>query len=149
MEIIFGATTGDQERAIWRINLRITGCKISGSNVGWMFYFSQITDLSLLAKMDAQIQSAVKRQFGTEASQGVKRLLKSYHQVKYHHRDSSYFPDFATYSRDEMENHLNLLAPGRYRNLSRKTDAEISRIFGASVWREVKRMERDTLGGFS
>lgn len=149
MEIIFGARVEDQERALWRVNLRVTGCKISGTNVGWIFYFSQIDDLSLLAKMDAQIRAAVFKRFGEAAAGSVKRLLKAYHQAKYHHQDSKYYPDFGSYSREEMERHLELLAPERFRNLASKSDEEIRRIFGTSVWREVKRMERDTIGSFS
>ena len=131
------------------VNLRVTGCKISGTNVGWIFYFSQIDDLSLLSKMDAQIRAAVIKRFGEPAAGAVKRLLKAYHQAKYYHRDSNYYPDFGTYDREEMVRHLELLAPGRFRNLVDKTDLEIRRIFSSSVWREVKRMERDTLGNFS
>ncbi len=149
MEIVHGAKPGEWRRAMWRVNLRITGCKVSGANVGWIFYFSQIDDLSLLAKMDAQIKSAVLGRLGEQASSELKRLLKAYHQVKFNHRESGYFPDFGTYSREEMERLLELLAPQRFRNLAEKSDAQIVRIFGASVWREVKRMERDTLGSFS
>ncbi|WP_375571883.1 hypothetical protein ABWH93_03535 [Seohaeicola saemankumensis] len=149
MEIIFGARPEAPERALWRVNLRITGCRISGTNLGWIFYFSQIDDLALLAKMDTQIRAAVVSRFGEAAAGRIKRLIKAYHQAKYNHRDSTYFPDFANYTREEMEQHLELLAPGRFRNMASKTDAEIKRIFSASVWREVKRMERDTLGNFS
>lgn len=149
MEIIFGATSETQERAIWRVNLRITGCKFFDSNVGWMFYFSQINDVSLLTKMDIQIKAAVVRKFGSEAASGVKRLVKAYHQIKHNHRESTYFPNFDTYSREKKIAHLELFAPGKFRNLEAKTDAQVSRIFGSSIWREVKRMERDTLGSFS
>lgn len=149
MEIIHGAKPAEWRRAMWRINLRITGCKISGANVGWIFYFSQIKDLSLLAKMDAQIKAAVNARLGAQAAHELKRLLKAYHQAKYNHRESAYYPDFGTYTRGEMERHLELLAPQRYRDLAGKTDAQITKIFSASVWREVKQMERDTLGSFS
>lgn len=149
MEIIFGSDAEGLQRALWRINLRITGCRISGTNVGWIFYFSQIDDISLLSKMDAQIRRAVRNKFGIDALDGLKRLVKAYHQAKYQHINSTYFPDFGTYTRTEMERHLELLAPGKFRNLRAKTDAEINRIFSGSVWREVKRMERDTLGSFS
>ncbi|MHA3980564.1 reverse transcriptase domain-containing protein [Halovulum sp. GXIMD14794] len=149
MEIIHGAKPAEWQRAMWRVNLRITGCKISGANVGWIFYFSQINDLSLLAKMDTQIKAAVIARLGEQAASELKRLLKAYHQAKFNHQESTYYPDFGTYTRQEMERHLELLAPERYRNLAEKTDAQITRIFGSSVWREVKRMERDTLGSFS
>lgn len=149
MEIVHGANPTEWRRAMWRVNLRITGCKISGANVGWIFYFSQINDLNLLAKMDAQINSAVTSRLGEQAALETKRLLKAYHQAKFNHQESTYYPDFGTYTREEMERHLELLAPNRYRNLAKKTDAQITKIFSSSVWREVKRMERDTLGSFS
>lgn len=149
MEIVFGATADTRERALWRINLRITGCKFFDGNVGWIFYFSQINDLSLLAKMDSQIRAAVIRKFGAGSEADVKRLIIAFHQVKYNHRESKYFPNFDTYTREQKIAHLEMLAPGKYRDLDAKSDEQISRIFGSSVWREVKRMERDTLGSFS
>ena len=149
MEIIFGATPETRDRAIWRVNLRISGCKFFSGPVGWIFYFSQITDVSLLTKLDFQIRQAVERKFGSETANSIKRLVKAYHQVKYYHRDSTYFPNFDTYSREQKIAHLELMAPGKFRNLGAMSDQQISRIFGASVWREVKRMERDTLSNFS
>lgn len=149
MEVIFGATPETMERAIWRVNLRISGCRFFDSPVGWMFYFSQINDLSLLSKMDVQIRRAAVRKFGPEAANRVKRLIKAYHQIKYNYRESDYFPNFDTYSREQKIAHLELLAPGKFRNLNAKSDQQITRIFGGSVWREVKRMERDTLSSFS
>jgi RNA-directed DNA polymerase len=149
MEVIFGATSETMERAIWRINLRISGCRFFDSTAGWMFYFSQINDVSLLTKMDIQIRRAAVSKFGPEAANRVKRLVKAYHQIKYSYRDSDYFPNFDTYSREQKIAHLELLAPGKFRNLDAKSDQQISRIFGGSVWREVKRMERDTLSSFS
>ncbi len=149
MEIIFGATTDSKDRAIWRVNLRVTGCRFFDSPVGWMFYFSQIDDIALLAKMDTQIKRAVLKKFGPEAAHGIKRFVKAYHQIKYFHRESNYFPNFDTYSREQKIAHLELLAPGKFRDLDAKSDLQISRIFGSSVWREVKRMERDTLSSFS
>lgn len=149
MEIIFGAPLEARDKAIWRVNLRITGCKFFGVSVGWMFYFSQIDDIALLTKMDIQINRAIVRKFGMDAARSVKRLVKTYYQIKYCHRESEYYPDFDIYSRDEKIAHLNLLVPGRFRNIESMSDIQVSNVFGASVWREVKRMERDTLSSFS
>lgn len=149
MQIVYGAGPEDFERAIWRINLRITGCHLSGANIGWLFYFSQIDDVQLLAKLDAQIRKAATRRFGTARAGRIKRLVKAYHEVKYRYRNSSYFPNFDTYSRERMETYIDLLAPGRYREIETFSDAQVRRIFNSSVSREVRRMERDTLGGFS
>jgi RNA-directed DNA polymerase len=149
MEIIFGATVQTLDRAIWRVNLRISGCKLFGTTVGWIFYFSQIDHVSLLTKMDVQIRRAAEKKFGSVAAARLKRLVKAYHQAKYDRQDSGYFPNFDTYSREQKISHLEMIAPGKFKNLEKKSDQQISKIFGASVWREVKRMERDTLGSFS
>jgi hypothetical protein len=109
----------------------------------------KINNLSLLTKMDIQIRRAAVSKFGPLAADRVKRLVKAYHQIKYCYRDSDYSPNFDTYSREQKIAHLELLAPGKFKNLDTKSDQQISRIFGASVWREVKRMERDTLSSFS
>lgn len=149
MQILWGAPTDKIDQAIWRINLRITGCKLCDARVGWIFYFNQISDKQLLAKMDAQIRSAAVRKFGDEKYGRIKKLLTSYHEAKYNWKNSNYFPNFDSATRDQMLADLALFPHIRTRNWSSKSDTEIRRIHQFLVRRETKRMERDTLGGFS
>lgn len=61
----------------WRLNLRITGCIFNGKRLGWVFYFSQITDTTPLRLVDNTIASFQKR-FGLDGKIKVKRVLKTF-----------------------------------------------------------------------
>lgn len=149
MRIIHSATIDSLDKTIWRINLRISGCRLNESNVGWMFYFSQINDKVLLSRIDAQVKRAITNKFDAATYNKCKRLIKSYHEVKYNYQDSKYFYNFDKFDRSEMTALLNKVFPNRFSNLDQRTDAEVRRIFNRVVTREVREMERDTLGAFS
>lgn len=149
MRIIHSANSENLTRSLWRLNLRISGCRINQSNVGWIFYFSQINDLKLLSRVDAQVKKSIKAKFGEVEYSKCKRLIKAYHEVKFNLKDSGYFYNFDKYSRAMMVELLTRVFPGRFYNLDVKSDADIQRIFNRVVTREVREMERDTLGGFS
>ena len=61
----------------WRINLRITGCIFNNTKRGWIFYYSQITDLKVLYKLDSTIKSLIKR-FNLEGKLKIKKLVIFY-----------------------------------------------------------------------
>jgi RNA-directed DNA polymerase len=149
MRIINSATNENIERSIWRLNLRLSGCRLNDSNVGWMFYFSQINDKNLLSRVDAQVKKAMVRKFDIATYARCKRLIKSFHEVKYNHRDSNYFHNFDSFERADMISLLKRVFPDRVFNLETKSDADIRRIFNRVITREVREMERDTLGSFS
>lgn len=37
---------------IWRLNLRISGCILESKKYGWLFYYSQMSDLKILFQLD-------------------------------------------------------------------------------------------------
>lgn len=45
----------------WRLNLRITGCRFDSKNKGWLYFFSEITDESMLHQLDHYIIKLCKR----------------------------------------------------------------------------------------
>lgn len=149
MNIIHGADQSNKERSIWRLNLRVSGCRLNGSNIGWMFYFSQINDLNLLARLDAQIRKAICARLGENDYKNCKRFIKAYHEVKYRFNSSKYHYNFDSFDRAAMAELLNRVFPGRFPNLNEKTEKDVRRIFNRVITREVREMERDTLGGFS
>lgn len=149
MQIIHSTTSENLERSIWRINLRLSGCRLNGNNIGWMFYFSQINDKQLLSRIDAQIKRTMIKKFDVATYRECKRIIKSYHEVKYKYDHSNYFHNFDIYQRSEMLKLLNSLYPNRFSRLDKKSDADVRRIFNIFVSREVREMERDTLGNFS
>lgn len=79
----------------WRINLRVTGCVFGGQGKGWLFFYSEIDDMSLLYELDRHVGHQIKR-LGIDLS--VKSFVRAYHEIKYKRHESRYFPNFDLYS---------------------------------------------------
>lgn len=67
------------------LNDRITGAISEKRRYGWIAYFSQITDLTLLHKLDDAIAGMFSRlpEFGCKAPADLKQLKRAYHEIKY------------------------------------------------------------------
>lgn len=77
----------DRLKAIFLLELndRITGAISERRRYGWIAYFSQITDQTLLHKLDDAIAAMFARvpEFGGSAPAGLKQLKRAFHEIKY------------------------------------------------------------------
>lgn len=62
----------------WRLNLKITGCIFNNNKRGWMFYYSQIENLTELYAIDKSITKLVERICPEKIN--IKKLIKTYHE---------------------------------------------------------------------
>ena len=67
------------------LNDRITGAISERRRYGWIAYFSQITDLTLLHKLDDAIAGMFSRlpEFVGKAPADLKQLKRAYHEIQY------------------------------------------------------------------
>lgn len=70
---------------ILELNERITGAISQKRRYGWIAYFNQISDLSLLHRLDAAIEGMFKRMpdFGHKAPLELKKLSRAYFEMKF------------------------------------------------------------------
>lgn len=70
---------------LFELNERITGAISEKRRYGWVAYFSQITDLSLLHKLDSAVRGMFGRlaDFGGVAPQGLKSFARAFFEMKY------------------------------------------------------------------
>ena len=62
MEDLFGEVKKENiEYLKWKLNLKITGFILGKQKYGWMFFYSQITDVNLLFHLDDVVQKLLKR----------------------------------------------------------------------------------------
>jgi RNA-directed DNA polymerase len=79
----------DEERLkeifLMELNERITGAIKEKKRYGWIAYFSQITDLSLLHQLDHSIRGLFSRlnEFGNVAPDGLRSLSRAYWEMKF------------------------------------------------------------------
>lgn len=149
MRIIHGINDGNAAKSLWRMNIRISGCRIQQQDIGWMFYFSQITDHQVLHRMDAQIRVALTDIGRLDLLAERKTFMKSFREIAYNRKSSTYFPDFDKIDREGMIKIIVLLNPRYSDGIDKFTDAKVRSVFLRLMNREVREMERDTLGSFS
>jgi len=126
----------------FRLNLRITGCIHEGKRLGWVFYFSQITDISKLRGLDHTVDCLLKR-FHLTGQIKVKRLLKSFYEAKRTDKTShSYITDFDQMSVERKRQILSFLT-GHYEKIKTCTDDEIVNLFKLKIHRVVQELQKN------
>ncbi|WP_215777834.1 reverse transcriptase domain-containing protein [Paludibacterium sp. B53371] len=125
----------------WRLNLRITGCIFEGRRLGWVFYFSQITNTSCLRSVNRTIDSLLNRFALTDDIQ-PKSLIKTYYEGQRKNKEShNYIPNFDTMPVLQQRSILSiLLGENRIRDLS---DKRISELFKMRISTAVRELEAD------
>ena len=143
----FAKELNDEKRNLeileWRINLRITGCIFNNTKRGWIFYYSQITDLKVLYKLDSTIKSLIKR-FNLEGKLKIKKLSKSYFEAKkIDVSNNQYIINFDTLTKEEKIDILHKYLGTKKYSLTNKTEEEIDRLFNTRIGQVIKELEED------
>lgn len=143
-------------RLKFELNVTISGSISTEKNelktkkrYGWLFFFSQINDYSVLYSLDAFLRKKIRHIFPEiEESQlnGVHNFVSSYRDVRFHSLDSIniFYPDRFSSSeqRELLSNTFGL------RVSSEITDQELERIFRSKIFKLLKKNEKD-LADFS
>jgi RNA-directed DNA polymerase len=85
---------------LWRLNLRITGCVFDNKSKGWLFFFSEINDESLLHTLDHYVKKLIER-FGVSIE--PKRFVRAFKELSYRKYETKYIPNYDNYDVDEMK----------------------------------------------
>ncbi len=135
----------DIEILKWALNIRITGGLLNNERYGWLFFYSQINDLKLLASLDHFVAKQLKR-FNIESCDvNIKKYLRSYHEINNNLRNSKYIPNFDSYS--DQERRLLLTKIFKF-NTDSLNESQVEKIFSMKLFRRLKQLEKD-LSGFS
>ncbi|HFJ2066647.1 TPA: reverse transcriptase domain-containing protein [Salmonella enterica] len=138
----------DKQRAIaycqWKINLRITGCVFDGKRMGWVAYFSQISNTTQLRSVNHTITKLVKR-FGVEDVIKPKSLIKTFYE--WHRGDKrshKYIPNFDDLSVEQQRVIVSLWVGTE--EASKLSNTAVVRIFNYKISSSVKELEQDIVG---
>lgn len=128
-----------EARATWRINLAITGCRFKGADKGWLPYYRQLTDLSLLKRLDALVARLASRAglHGVE----IKSFTKAYWHLSRGAGPRFYRPDFDQMNKQQRQEVVALLQPSL--DLTVTPDSEIDHLFWKLVGKLVRTYEND------
>ena len=130
-----------QEALQRRLDLVITGCVYDRIPRGWIHYFSQMNDLTLLSRLDAYV-CQMKLRFGLMDGLKTKSFTRAYwHVTKPGLNSVKYIPNFDKY--DEAEKRAFLSALFAHQRFYKLPAADLERRFRAEVTRLVSMLERD------
>lgn len=127
---------------IWTLNLKITGAKVDSKKFGWMFYFSQITDESLLYQLDKLVDKYLKR-FEVDyliLDGERKRFVRTYNEIRYKRSKSNYIPNFDLYDIEDKKKFLLNIVGVRIDNLD---EEEVEDKFKKFVFKATRDLEKD------
>lgn len=126
-------------RLLWHLNLRLTGCIYKGQRLGWIFYFSQLNDTSVLRGIDSTVSSLLTR-FKLPEYVKPKRILKAYYESsRVDKATHSYIPNF---DETPLTAQISLLVSLGIPLLG-KSPAQIAAIFRRKIGAAVSDLEKD------
>ena len=136
---------GGEERLIWKLNLRITGCIYDGKPIGWIFFFRQMDDLSQLHRLDHFLYKELQRFNLHGITARVKTFIKAYREVRFNPGSSTYVPDFDNFSLADMVNTISLLTNRPLDQVAQMQRNEIEVEFFRLIKKEAFLLERETV----
>lgn len=140
----------DKQRAIaycqWKLNLRVTGCIYDDKRMGWVAYFSQVSNTNQLRVVNHTIAKLLKR-FGLEKDIKPKSLIKTYYEWRRGDKSAhKYIPNFDALTIEQQREILSLWIGKE--EVSKLTDSAVIGKFNYKINSSVKELEQD-ISGFS
>lgn len=137
---LFGAVSDNNIKYIeWKLNNKITGFILDTNKYGWLFFYSQITDLKLLFHLDDLVQKFIVRYKLTEKIK-CKKFVRSYHEMRQALHETKYIPNFDDYT---IEQKCEILAAVYGEEAYSWNEKTINQRFNLIMSREIRDIERD------
>lgn len=130
----------DHDLFVWKLNLRITGCIFDNKKYGWLFFYSQLDDLSILYHLDWLVKQLCNRY--SVNTDGVKRFVRTYHEIRKNQHKSNYLINADNYSINDIKRLLSDVYKKPLEELN-ASDAEIYKMFRILLFKDLNSLERD------
>jgi retron-type reverse transcriptase len=122
----------------WKLNLKITGCNFEGKKYGWLYFFSQINDTTLLFKLDTFINNMFKKLAISYDKKKVKKFIRTYYEILKNRTNTNYIPNFANYTKKQKKDILIEIF-----GLKDIKSNQIEYQFNKIIYKNIKEMEKD------
>ena len=126
----------------WELNLRITGCINNNNKYGWLFYFSQITDIKLLYHLDWLVKKLFERFniLDLYNEYKIKRFVRTYNEIINNLHETKYIPDFDDFlTEDKIKFLKNIIGV----NTDSLSDIDMIIEFNKIIGHSIKDLEKD------
>lgn len=126
-------------RFIWHRDLAVTGCIFQGVAYGWIQYFRQLDDLTVLKRLDATTARLGAR-YGVPLSPSPKSFMRAYWAIRHpRSRNTAYVPNFDQFDLPQMANQLIAIGV----DIVPMSQDDIRESFYRIVSKAVRDLERD------
>lgn len=123
----------------WSLNLKLTGCIYKKQRYGWVFYYSQINDMTVFRRIDNTIKKLYIR-FNIPCPPKPKNILKSFYESKRTDKESHrYIPNYDTLSIDKIKDFLEKIG----HSTKELNEVEVSLFFHRLIRRATRKLEKD------
>ena len=129
----------NEEFLLWRLDLRITGCVHENRSKGWLFFFSEINDQTLLHELDNYVRKLLKR---FQIKNKAKRFSRAFMELSHNKHNTKYIPNFDKYDRDQKLALLNKYFPTDSVGIP-LTEAQINYHFNRRIKKQTKDLLED------
>lgn len=130
---------------LWKLNLRITGVILEKRKYGWLFFYSQIDDISILYHLDWFIDKKLCDIYNIKPSlkKNIKKFVFAYFEITKKRGKSSYIPRTDDFSISEQKRILVDVFEYNSEILKSLSDEQIRIAFKNKMYISVKDLERD------
>ena len=130
----------NSELFIWKLNLKITGCIFENKKYGWLFFYSQLTDISVLYHLDWLIDILCKRY--NVKKDGIKRFVRTYHEIRNNQHESKYLINADKYN--DLDKRLLLAETYKVSvDKLKGSEEEIDKKFRRFLFKDLSSLEKD------
>lgn len=130
------------------INEQITGAISESKRYGWLFYFSQINNMTLLHRLDRIVEKLCKRchTFAKRKPKAIKSFVVAFREIHKLNKmqtdmDSSYIPSYDNWNNRQKIEFLN--NRGQLIKDKPYTRIEIDRLFKINIRKRLLELEKD------
>lgn len=124
-----------------KLNLRITGCIFEGKRRGWLFYYSQLEEQSILYELDNTVKKLLIK---ADLTQEIipKKFSKTFCECTRFNLDNyKYIPNFDGYTVSKKREYLSKIM--ELKTISTLDDSTVNSIFQRKVRHLVKDLDQD------
>ena len=132
-------------RFLWKLNLCITGCTFHQRSIGWVFYFRQMEDMAQLHRLDVFVRQMLKKYGRPELTNKVMSFVKAHREIRYNRTDTTYIPNFDTFTLGNMVQTVALLTKETEEEVGMKTRSEIEKQFFRLIKKQSIQLEQETI----
>ena len=123
----------------WKINNKITGFILDEHKYGWLFFYSQISNIDILFHLDLLVNKFIER-YELTGKIHCKRFVRTYHEMCQALHSTKYIPNFDKTDQKQKRGILVRIFGDR---ANRWDDEEIERKFHLIMSKEIRDIEKD------